>query len=134
MNLLTSSGTLPGRVSSQRRASAIRASGSGSPSAARCCTHASQLRKLGVVRDQVAQTLPRRDQAVMRELGVRLTIGRIRAENDQPRIGQAPQDIPFCGGNLGLEDTLAGNQVGAADRWCGPASAAPGREPRPRSR
>ena len=47
---LTAPGMSSGRVSSQRRASAIRASGSGSPSAARCRMLASQPRKSALSR------------------------------------------------------------------------------------
>ena len=45
----------------------------------------------------------------MRKFGIWLTICRIRAENDQPRIGEAAQDVPFRGRNLNLEDPLADN-------------------------
>lgn len=54
----------------------------------------------------------------MGQLSVRLAVCGIGVQNDQPRISQAPQDIPFRSGDVGLGDPLAGRET-----WAGPVSA-----------
>jgi hypothetical protein len=67
-----------------------------------------------VPRDKATQALPRCDQALVRELGIWLAIGRTSVEDDQPRLGETLHDLPFRARNLRLKDALADSPIRAA--------------------